>query len=94
MGVIYTEAVCYSEMNVCNLHLQCHQMWYHKEIISGCKTDAMNWFVASTVQGAGDTKKVKKSPLCQEGPNTLAKVEITEIVFLFLNMGELKKRIL
>lgn len=54
----------------------------------------MNWFVASTVQGAGDTKKVKKLSLCQEGLNILAKVEITEILFLFLNMGELKKRIL
>lgn len=54
----------------------------------------MNWFVGSTVQGAGDTKKVKKSSLCQEGLNILAKVEITEIMFLFLNMGELKKRIL
>lgn len=49
--------------------------------------------MASTVQGAGDTKKVKKSSLCQEGLNILAKVEITEILFLFLNMGELKKNL-
>lgn len=48
----------------------------------------MNGFVASTVQGAAD---VKKSSLCQEGSNILEKVEITEILFLFLNLGTLEK---